>query len=72
MNKKAQLGLNSQGVLSLIIIGILLIIILPLITTFFNSISGGSIQNSLDSLINAFIPLFFLAVIFEFIRRFFR
>ena len=69
-NKKGQI--NPQELLGLVILGIILLIALPAITSIINAASGGNIENSIDAIINAFIPLFIFAIIFEFLRRFLR
>jgi len=63
MNRKGQIGL--QEILAMIFVGVLLVFLLPI----FIKISSG--QFDLDAFVNAFIPLFILAIIFEFLRRLF-
>lgn len=64
MNKKGQVGPREMLILFGVII--LLIIFLPIISTFINSISTGNV----DSLVNALIPILIFAVFFSFLRRF--
>jgi len=65
--KKGQIDLQQAFVAIVMII--FLFIALSVVTLVLNSISLGNIESSFDSLINAFIPLFILAIIFEIIRR---
>lgn len=68
MNKKAQIG--GRELIGLLVIGVILIVVLPILTAFLNSVSSGNIESSFDAIVNAFIPLMIIAVFFEFIRRF--
>lgn len=70
MDKKGQLAFRE--ITGLIILGFILITTIPLLTGILNSLSGANLENSLDSIVNAFIPLFIFAIIIEFIRRFLR
>lgn len=69
MNRTGQLDLKE--IASLIIVGIFLLIALPIITLILNAAAGGNIENSVNAIVAAFIPLFFFAIIFEIIRRLF-
>jgi len=64
-NKKGQIG--PREIMLLLGVLFLLTIVLPILTTFINSLATGNI----DALVEALVPLFIFAMIFNFIRRFF-
>lgn len=68
-NKRAQINIVQAGVAVLGVI--ILFFMLGLITTVLSSVTSGNIDNSLNALVNAFIPLIVFAIFFEFIRRIF-
>ncbi len=69
-NKKGQIGPREIG--SIVVVIIIITVILPILTSFLNALTSGDIATSTEALVNAMIPLFIIAIFFEFLRRFFR
>jgi hypothetical protein len=64
-NKKGQI--TPEEALSLIAVFLVLVFLLPVLTSLVNNALSGNI----DALVTAFIPLLIFAIFFDFIRRFF-
>lgn len=72
MNKKAQIDFDIPELIGLIVFGFFLLLIIPLVTLAINSAVSGNLDTSINAIVGVFIPLFIIAIIFEFIRRFFQ